>query len=114
MESQWSASLNSLLGEINGATKLETFDLMDLPHVLSFISFSEVRTSKRISGQKFLLRNMIEDIRQRVGEDAFNEIPMFQDVDLDYMPTQINLEMGIKRWFYTVLRLITVQMRFRR
>lgn len=57
---------------------------------------------------------MIEDIRQRVGEDAFNEIPMFQDVDLDYMPTQINLEMGIKRWFYTVLRLITVQMRFRR
>lgn len=94
MESQWNASLTNLLGEINGVTKLETFDLMDLLHVLSFISFSEVRTSKRIRGQKFLLRNMIEDIRQRVGEDAFNEIPMFQDVDLDYMPTQINLEMG--------------------
>ena len=94
MESQWNASLTSLLGGINGATDLDAFDLMDLLHVLSFVSFSEVRTSKRISGQKFLLRNMIEDIRQRVGEDAFNDIPMFEDIDLDYMPTQINLEMG--------------------
>lgn len=94
MESQWNASLTSLLGEINGAANFEAFDSMDFLHVLSFVSFSEVRTLKRISGQKFLLRNMIEDIRQRVGENAFKEIPMFEDVDLDYMPTQINLEMG--------------------
>ncbi len=94
MESQWNASLNSILSGIGDYEELVIRNPMDFLHVLSFVSFSEVRTSKRINGQKFVLRNMIEDIRQRVGEDAFSKVSMFDDLDLDYMPTQINLEAG--------------------
>lgn len=94
IESQWNKSLNNLLNVIDKNQDYKKIDQIDLLNVLSFISFSEVRTSKRIHGQKFVLRKMIDDLRRRLGEDNFKKIPMFDNIDLDYIPTQINLEMG--------------------